>query len=219
VAGDNVTGGDNQQETVKPRLELDPHWVVGFVDGEGCFSVSVHRNPRFAIRTNGWQLRPVFQVYQHERHRAVLVGLIRFFGSGRIRSKGPNSQVLTYAVDSMRDQRERIIPFFEHHPLVVKRADFEKFAAVVQLLTKKEHFTPEGFERAVRLAYGMNADGKQRSRTLSEVLTGSSETARRVSTARSMKIQSEPHGDMGSQAEMTWPSGEEVTSPGSNNTA
>ena len=119
----------------------------------------------------------------------------------------------------MRDQRQRVIPFFEHHPLVVKHADFQKCAAVVELLTRKEHFTPEGFERAVRLAYGMNAGGKQRSRTLGEVLAGSSETARRVSTEGSMKIQSDPHGDMGSQAEMTWPSGEEVASPGSNKRA
>jgi hypothetical protein len=198
VTGDNVTGGDNQQETVKPRLGLDPHWVVGFVDGEGCFSVSVHRNPRYALRTGGWQLRPVFQVYQHERHRAVLADFVHFFGCGRIRPKGPNSRVLTYAVDSMRDQRERIIPFFEYHPLVVKSQDFQKFAAVVELLTRKEHFTSEGFERAVRLAYGMNADGKQRARTLGEVLAGSSETARQASTGRSTKIQSDPHGDMGS---------------------
>src|SRR5207244_11777666 len=35
MSSDNVTSGDNQQETARPRIELEPHWVVGFVDGEG----------------------------------------------------------------------------------------------------------------------------------------------------------------------------------------
>jgi hypothetical protein len=36
MGSDNPTGADNQQETEIP-LELDAPWVVGFVDGEGCF--------------------------------------------------------------------------------------------------------------------------------------------------------------------------------------
>ena len=73
MSSENPTGADNQQETASSSLELDPRWLVGFVDGEGCFSVSVHRNAN-AKRTGGWQLHPVFHVYQHERHRAVLEG-------------------------------------------------------------------------------------------------------------------------------------------------
>jgi hypothetical protein len=198
VSSDNVTSGDNQQETVGPRLELDPHWVVGFVDGEGCFSVSIHRNP-YVRQTRGWQLHPVFHVYQHLSHRAVLEELIRFFSCGRIRLKGPASSVATYAVDSLRDADTRIIPFFEDHPLVVKGADFRVFAKIVRSMRRKEHLDPSGFERLVRLAYGMNAQGKQRSRSLGEVLAGSSETARQAHQQRfavDAKIQSDLHGDM-----------------------
>jgi len=208
VGSDNPTGADDQQETRSSlsRLELDPMWVVGFVDGEGCFCVSVHRNVRFAKRTGGWQLHPVFQVYQHHRHRAVLEGLIEFFGCGRIRPKGPKSSVLTYAVDSLIHLEGTIVPFFERHPLVVKHRDFVAFAEIVRSLRAKEHFTAEGFERLVRLAYGMNVEGKQRARHIDEVL-GSSETARRASFLSSAggaaKIQSDLHGDMQSQAEMT----------------
>jgi hypothetical protein len=86
VSSDNPTSADDQQETLKSTLELDPRWVVGFVDGEGCFSVSVHRNA-MCRSTGGWQLLPVFQVYQHVRHRAVLEGLVTFFGCGRITPK------------------------------------------------------------------------------------------------------------------------------------
>jgi len=204
VGSDNPTGADNQQETVKPRLELDPRWVVGFVDGEGCFSVSAHRNPQNARATGGWQLHPVFHVYQHERHRAVLEAFAAVFGCGRVRSKGPGSSVLTYAVDSLLDIEGSVLPFFERYPLRVKEADFRLFAEVVRSMRRKEHLQPDGFERLVRLAYAMNADGKQRARTLEQVLTGSSETARQAPRfKKAVKVQSDPHGDMGSQAEMT----------------
>ena len=39
MGSENPSGADNQQE--RPDLE---QWAVGFVDGEGCFSVAVVRN-------------------------------------------------------------------------------------------------------------------------------------------------------------------------------
>src|SRR5687768_13392308 len=99
MRSENPTGADNQQETESSSLELDARWVVGFVDGEGCFSVSIHRNPN-ARSTGGWQAHPVFHVYQHAAHRVVLEALVDFFGCGSVRSKGGTSEVWTYAVDS-----------------------------------------------------------------------------------------------------------------------
>ena len=179
MSSENPSGADNQQETVGSMFELDPRWVTGFVDGEGCFSVSIHRNPN-ARSTGGWQLHPVFHVYQHERYRAVLEAMISVFGCGRLRSKGPNSSVWTFAVDSLRDLEAHVVPFFEHQPLVVKRDDFLLFAEIVSAMRRKEHLTTAGFERLVHLAYAMNAHGKQRSRSIDEILTGSSETARQA---------------------------------------
>ena len=93
-----------------------------------------------------------------------------FFACGRIRSKGPRSSVLTYAVDSLVDLEATILPFFERHPLIVKQDDFRAFATVVRALRRKEHFTHNGFERLVRLAYSMNGQGKQRARSLDDIL-------------------------------------------------
>ena len=179
MRSENPTGADNQQETARSTLELDPNWVVGFVDGEGCFSVSVHRNLN-ARRTGGWQLHPVFHVYQHQDHRDVLERLVTFFGSGRLRPKGPQSSVWTYAVDSLGELEAAVLPFFERYPPRVKEADFQRFAAIVRSMRRKEHLEPAGFERLVRIAYSMNTNGKQRSRTVDEILAGSSETARQA---------------------------------------
>src|SRR3990170_3255344 len=127
MLGDNPPGADNQQET--SGSPLDPNWVCGFVDGEGCFSVAIHRNP-FVRKTRGWQLGAVFQVYQHRKDREVLERLVDTFGCGRVRSKGPASSVLTFSISDLRDLEERVIPFFEAHRLHIKHADFERFALI-----------------------------------------------------------------------------------------
>jgi hypothetical protein len=174
---DNPTGADNQQETLLPGARLDPDWIAGFVDGEGCFSVSVHRNS-FMHRHGGWQIQTAFHVFQHSDHRDVLESLRSHFGCGYVRPKGPKSAVLTYSVSSLRALQEIVVPFFETHRLLVKDRDFRLFSDIVRAMRRKEHLTVDGFEKIVRMAYRMNANGKQRSRTLGEVLKGSSETVR-----------------------------------------
>jgi hypothetical protein len=204
---ENPLSGDNQQETERTSLELDAQYVVGFVDGEGCFFVSIHRNPHVR-RTRGWQIQAVFQVSQHTDHRALLEALTGFFGCGTVRGKGAGGTVDVFVVSRLGDLCDIVVPFFEQHPLVVKQADFQRFAVIVRGRRRKEHLADEGFERIVRLAYGMNANGKQRGRSLEDVLEGSSETVRQARgglTTATMR-QSDPHGDMGSWAEMTQPS-------------
>ena len=180
MSSENPPGADNQQETKATILTLEPYWIVGFVDGEGCFSVSVHHNPRNARRTGGWQLTPVFQVYQHEKEHVLLESIRHHFGCGRLYHKGPNSKVMTYSVGRLTDLEDRIIPFFEKHRLIVKEADFDTFAAIVRSMRRLEHRHPDGFNKLVKLAYTMNLHGKQRARPIEDILQGSSETVRRA---------------------------------------
>ena len=56
MGSDNPSGAGNQQE--RPGSE---QWVVGFVDGEGCFSVPIFRNRTCRL---GWQVQPEFTVVQ-----------------------------------------------------------------------------------------------------------------------------------------------------------
>ncbi len=180
MSSENPSGADNQQETKDTTQQLDPSWIVGFVDGEGCFSVSIHRNRRYARRTRGWQLTPVFAVYQHEKERRLLERMRDHFGCGKLYHKGPNSSVVTYSVARITDLELRIIPFFEKHRLLVKDDDFIRFAEIVRSMRRKEHFHPDRFETLVRLAYAMNGHGKQRARPIEAILQGSSETVRQA---------------------------------------
>jgi hypothetical protein len=178
MGSENPIGADDQQETER-TVELAPWWVVGFVDGEGCFSVSLHRN-ELATSTRGWHIQPTFQVSQHCDNRGVLLELRDFFGAGTVRSKGPRTPVHVYVVHSTKELMRTVIPFFEGHPLRVKREDFEIFARITRAIRSRSHHRPEVFDELVRLAYSMNARGKQRKRPIEEILSGSSETVRQA---------------------------------------
>ena len=70
----------------------------------------------------------------------------------------------------------------------MKGDDFRSSAAIVRSMRREEHLTRSGFECLVHLASGMNANGEQRSRSMAEILAGSSETARGARGSRSLQF-------------------------------
>ena len=135
------------------------YYLAGFVDGEGSFSVAIIKHPTQKI---GWMISPCFQVYQHEKHRYVLELFKHVFKTGTIYRKSGVHPVLNFSIDSRRNIIEKVIPFFDKYPLVVKDETFRIFRSIVMAMERKEHFTIEGFKKIVDLAYSMNQQGKGR---------------------------------------------------------
>jgi len=64
-----------------------------------------------------------------------------------------NNQVI-FSVSSVKDLTSKIIPHFDKYLLLTqKRADFELFKLIIQLMKKGEHLTTEGIEKIVRRCY------------------------------------------------------------------
>ncbi len=150
---DNPAGADNQQE--RPGFE---QWVVGFVDGEGCFSVPIFRNHTCRL---GWQVQPDFSVVQGAKSVQVLHELERYFECGHVGRNGRRDNhredLYRYNVRSLRDLVSRIVPFFEAHPLRTSKAtDFVKFASVVRMMDRGLHLRVEGLIRIARVGETMN---------------------------------------------------------------
>src|SRR3989338_7986972 len=123
---------DNQQE------RLDAQWIVGFVDGEGCFHVALSKLPKMTL---GWQVLPEFRVVQHQRDILLLKKIQEYFGFGSVgRNHGDRQE---FRVRGMKNL-ERLIFFFNEHPLQsVKQNDFKIFCQVLEMMKKKEHLTSE----------------------------------------------------------------------------
>jgi hypothetical protein len=191
-----VTGADNQQE----RLD---GYISGYVDGEGCFAISINRNPSCR---SGYQLVPEFHVSQNgERAQVLAVIQARLGGSGYIKPNGRKDRALVLVIRKREDLLDHVIPFFERSPLLSsKQLEFERFAQIVRAMALGHHLTESGFAELLGEALAMNGKGRHR-RVRWEELIGShpesSETGRQTGD-RPLKIQSELHGDMQSQAEM-----------------
>jgi hypothetical protein len=161
MSSDNPPGAVNQQE--RPGFE---QWVVGFVDGEGCFSISVVKNLGCRL---GWQVQHEFSVTQAAPSRSALEELIEFFGCGSIIENSRNDdhryRLMRYAVKRRSDLIGLIIPFFEDHPLrTAKQKDFEYFCQAISIMRADRHLTREGLIEIALLTEKMNR--KQRSRYL-----------------------------------------------------
>jgi len=167
------------------------------MDGEGCFCASIHRHPS----QRGWYIGPVVQAYQHRDRADILERVRAFFGCGRIRPKGPNSNVVTWSVDGVSTIVEKVLPHFERYPLQSsKQQDFLVFREIVLRMRRKEHLRPSGFLELARLAFSMNAHGKQRQYTLAAIDSGILR-GHTPDLLIERKIWSDLHGDMQSVAE------------------
>ena len=159
----------NQQE----RLKFIG-WIVGFVDGEGCFTISLHKNSTTSF---GWQIMPEFILSQGEKSREVLETVKDFFKCGYIsvnhRHDNHREDLYRYCVKSQADLRDKIIPFFQENALLTsKKNDFEIFSKVIDLMSKKEHLQLKGVEKIIGMIGEMNTKKKR------QMILKSSETIR-----------------------------------------
>ena len=161
---------DNQQERLRTI-----GWIVGFVDGEGCFSVSVQR---CRVLKLGWQVFPEFVVTQGAKSISALQILQDFFGCGRIyinnRHDNHKEAIYRFCVRAADDLREKIIPFFVANPLrTAKRDSFVAFAEILAMMKVRKHLSLEGLREIAVLSESINRQKKSK-------FLDSSETIRRA---------------------------------------
>jgi hypothetical protein len=152
-------GAGNQQERL---IQLG--WVIGFVDGEGCFSIGFVRQPDRTSRKGykmGYQVSHRFAVTQSVSGRSALEELRSFFGSGRVyvmkRHDNHREHLAQFIVNRREDLLKAVIPFFESYPLrSAKQVDFEKFACCVRMIDDGLHQEIDGLIEIAEVAETMN---------------------------------------------------------------
>ena len=150
---------DNQQE------RLDSSWIVGFIDGEGCFHVAINRLPKMTL---GWQVLPEFRVVQHQRDEVVLQKLKLFFGFGNVTTNhGDRKEFRVRGLENLN----RLIKFFDKNPLrTSKQKNFEIFSEIILLMNNKEHLNECGIYKIAKLSLKMNRQIKAKYLESSETI-------------------------------------------------
>jgi hypothetical protein len=157
---ENAMGADNQQE------RLDADWIVGFVDGEGCFYVALNKLEKMTL---GWQVLPEFRVVQHQRDEVVLYRIREYFGFGIVTvNHGDRKEFRVRGLENLN----RIVRFFRQYSLQTpsKRRSFEIFCQIIEMMNNKEHMSKEGLDKIAFLSSKMNRQTKNRYLESSETI-------------------------------------------------
>lgn len=130
---------------------LNPYYITGFVDAEGCFTTSIFKDSRMLLK---WQVKPIFKITVHNKDKNILEALQRTWGIGKIYKHSDNASV--YRVSSLKNLKI-IINHFDKYPLLTqKSADYFLFKQSVHLIENKSHLTMEGLLKLISIKASLN---------------------------------------------------------------
>jgi len=133
--------------------KLNPNWVTGFTDAEGCFMINITKRKTNKMR---WQIRPCFQIKLHYRDKKLLMKIKSFFNEiGSISFSNDNG--VMYRVNKLDDIINIIIPHFDKYSLITqKQSDYKTFKNIVELIYKGEHLNKNGIIKIINLKAVLN---------------------------------------------------------------
>lgn len=125
-----------------------PHWVVGFVEGEGSFYVKISNKNTVSFR---------FLVTQHIRDLELLKNLAKFFNCGYAIPRSNSVNHGDYFATKKEEFSSKILPFFDKFSLQGnKLKDYLDFKKAVELKGNSTSLTPEKLNEIKKLNEGMN---------------------------------------------------------------
>ncbi|MEK7059429.1 MAG: LAGLIDADG family homing endonuclease [Patescibacteria group bacterium] len=133
---------------------LNPHYIVGFVDGEGCFCISLNKNGDRLP-----EVRLIFEIELREDDEPILREIQKSLDCGNIYhlDYARYAQWLPHVklkVSNFTDISSKVIPFFHRYPpQAKKRLQFNKFCLAAEIIRTKQHLTPEGIAKIQALRH------------------------------------------------------------------
>src|SRR3984893_2933839 len=141
----------------KPNV-LNPDFVTGLTDAEGCFSVVIRKNNKAKFKKNVG-LRFQIQMLQNETELLKMVKL--FFGCGVLYYSNDGFVSVSFGVQDFSSIKNKIIPHFLEYPLRgTKYLDFLAFKEAFEIIDKKEHLSQEGINKIYIISKSMNSSRK-----------------------------------------------------------
>jgi hypothetical protein len=138
---------------------LNPFYIVGFVDGEGCFSITINKKSEKMP-----EVRLIFEIELREDDEDILKEIRKVLDCGNIYRLEYERYAkwrphVKYKVSNFTDISSKIIPFFKKYPLQAKKQDqFKSFCLVADMIQNKEHLTSEGIERIEKIRHKDSLD-------------------------------------------------------------
>ena len=131
--------------------ELNPWFITGFADAEGCFSFAIKPDAKSKLK---WRASPLFVIKLHIKDFAILELIKNTLMVGKIRKNGVNS--VQYVVESIKELQV-IIDHFNKYPLVTEKvSDYLIFKQCFFIIKQREHLTEKGLLNLIGLKSSLN---------------------------------------------------------------
>lgn len=138
--------------SVQTKKSIDPWFLTGFTDAEGCFMVNVIKGSKLRA---GWRVQPVFQIGLHSRDEELLNNIQNYFCGYGFMTKLTKSSII-FRIFSL-EQLDKVLEHFEQYPLQSKKhADFCLFKEVIIKMKAGEHLTAKGLLDIIELKASLN---------------------------------------------------------------
>lgn len=138
-------------------INITPYWLLGFIEGEGCFSINKHNNYRLDFSlcqsSTNFELMKSIKIYLENLRIFTGLGVLHeenthsnAIGISEVRSNNPNHQSTT-RIETTRIPfiTDIFIPFLESLTWQSKKElDFQDWKAILKLKEKGHHLSEEG---------------------------------------------------------------------------
>jgi hypothetical protein len=127
-----------QRPIIKNQIIKSPLWLVGFVDGEGCFYLKITRKKQILLS---------FSITQHYRDKDLFKVIKDYLACGIMENISTRPNTINFIVSRLEDILNKIIPIFKENSLITKKyLDFYYFSKVGYLMKNKQHLTDKGYD-------------------------------------------------------------------------
>lgn len=145
---------------LRPEVQLaqimNPNWLSGFVEAEGCFSVVIFKNKTSKL---GEAVKLSFILTQSIRDESLMKSLIEYLGCGN--TNLDSTGTINFKVTNFSSIKNIIIPFFaKYHLKGNKNLDLSDFSEITRLMENKSHLTLDGLNKIKQIRNKMNTNRK-----------------------------------------------------------
>lgn len=145
----------NLHYTPRPTVNVtqipDPHWLLGFIDGDACFSIRIYKSTKIPNLS--------FVIDIDIRDKPTLELIQSYLHSGLIRTIKTRPNNIKLIISSFHDIFSNLLPLFSisQFPLITfKYFDYLDFFEAANILFNKQHITSEGKLILTNLKFNMN---------------------------------------------------------------
>jgi len=102
-----------QRSIIKNQIIKSPLWLLGFVDGEGCFYLKITRKKQILLS---------FSITQHYRDKDLFNVIKDYLVCGVMEKTSTRPNTISLIVSRLEDILNKIIPIFKENSLLTKKS-------------------------------------------------------------------------------------------------